>query len=271
LPKRRKAKKVSRKERKRIYKIVSAALILAGVFTALLLLLNVPVITICCTGLDISVTQYRNLSVTLYRVEFHPESQYLKSNISYVCIEAIVGNKSRSLAIVPFKPGKTINLSSSVTYDVTNQTLPITLFIRDNVSRVKYPLALISSPRKAYLPLTTYFYRAIFEAHIINYGALITLTTEAPVLLHVKLYHTENITSCKIIGPLIGSNKVYINESFNYIKVEPLVVRGFLYFRVLNGTAVLYPSDNSAFFAVLCAALIATGLIILAYGRMRRK
>ena len=270
MPKRRKTKKVPRKQ-KRTYEIVSAALILAGVFAAIILLLNVPIVTTSCTGLDVSITQYRNLSVTLYRVGFHPESQYIKSNISYVRIEAIVGGESRSLATVPFKPGRTINLNSSVTYNVTDQTLPIALFVRDNVSHIKYPLALISSPKRAYLPLTTYLYRAIFEVHIVNYGALITLTAEAPVLLHVKLYHAGNVSSSKMIGPLIGSNKIYINESFNYIKVEPLVVRGFLYFRVLNGTAVLYPSDNTAFFAVLCTSLIATGLIILAYGRLKRK
>ena len=156
-------------------------------------------------------------------------------------------------------------------FNVTNSSLPISVFIRDNVSHIKYPVALVSSPKRAYIPLSTYLYEAVLEAHISNYGAVISVRTSEPVLLQVKLHYTENLSSTKVVGPLSDKDKIYINESFMYIEVEPLIVKGLLYFRVSDEIAELYPTDNLGLFAVLIAVPVTLGIAILRFKKFSNR
>ncbi len=269
MPKRKRVKKVAAKRKKRI-KSVAAALVAAGAVVAVITLLNLPLVSISCSELSVDVTYHRNLTASLIKLKFNPEASLLRTNITHVSIEAIVLNQTKELAVIPLKPGEVFKIGTTVTYNITDQVLPTTLFIRDNVTGVKYPVALISSPKKAYFPLSTYLYVALLEAHIVNYEALIKVSTKSPIILHIKINYTENNVTREVVGPITGTKELRIGGSFEYLKVTPFMAVGPLVLEVQGSTATLYPIDNVQFFTALSVTFIAVGLALLYTGGGRR-
>lgn len=262
MPKHKRIKNIRARHKKRASS-VATTLIAIGVIVAIITVLNLPLISISYNELSVDVTYRRSLSVTLINLKFNPEASLLRTNATHVSIEAVVLDQAKKLVVIPLKPGEDFKIGSTVSYNITNQVLPVTLFIRDNVTGFTYPVALISSTKKAYLPLSTYLYVALLEAHIVNNEALIRVSTESPIILHVEVNYTEENVSKRVVGPITGTKELHIGGTFEHLKVSPFIVMGPLVLKIQDNTAILYPNDNTQIFIALSATFIVVGLVLL--------
>ena len=254
----------TRKVEKKNIKILSRVLITISLLIVLVMVVNVPLLIIPL-GEEYGSINYEikyDLIITLTWFRYREEAKYLSDNISAISINTIIDNTSKTIAVIPFKPGKTFTIGRSISYSLTTHELPVKLFIEENLSKIRFPLAVISSYRKVLLPLSTYYFESMFEAYMIAHEALINISSSKPLFLKLVLHKLDrNVT--RVLGPFMGNNvSVKLNETFLYMNLEPYVVMYGLVFKVVENSAVLYPLDNLTSFLVLAAIPLLILLII---------
>jgi len=253
-----------KKVKKKHIRILSRVLITVSLLIILIMIINVPLLTLPlsegCGSISYEIKY--DLIITLTWFRYREEAKYLGNSISAISISTIVNNISKTIAVIPFKPGKTFTIGRSVSYSVTAHKLPVKLFIEENLSKIKFPLAVISSYKKVLLPLSTYYFESMFEAYMVAREALINISSSRPLLLKLIL-HKLNKNETKVLGPFIGSNiSIRLNETFLYMNLEPYIVMYGLVFKVVGNSAVLYPLDNLALFLVLAVIPLLILLVI---------
>ena len=253
-----------RKVKRERIKILSRVLITISLLIALVIIVNVPLLIIPL-GEEYGSINYEikyDLIITLTWFRYREEAKYLGGNISAISISTIIDNTSKTIAVIPFKPGKTFTIGHSVSYRLTTHELPVKLFIEENLSKIRFPLAVISSYKKVLLPLSTYYFESMFEAYMIAHEASINISSSKPLLLKLVLHKLDR-NETRVLGPFMGSNVfVKLNETFLYMDLEPYVVMYGLVFKVVENSAVLYPLDNLALFSMLAVTPMFVYLII---------
>ncbi len=253
-----------KKVKKKHVKILSRVLITISLLIILIMIVNVPLLTLPLSdgygSIDYEIRY--DIIITLIWFRYREEAKYLGNKISAISISTIIDNMSKTIAVIPFRPGKTFTIGRSVSYSVTSHELPVKLFIKENLSKIKFPLAVISSHRKVLLPLGTYYFESLFEARMIAHEALINISSSKPLLLKLLL-HKPDRNETKILGPFVGSNvSIRLNETFLYMDLKPYVIIHGLVFKVVKNSAVLYPLDNLTLFSVLAVIPLLVLLII---------
>ncbi len=233
--------------------------VLIGLILLIIAVTNIPLLTLSLGHVSISLSVKRNLTIILLWISYTEESKYLRYNITHVDFNIIIDSYTLHLITLPFKPGKYFSLNKTVSVNVTKEGIPLRLFLIDNVSKVKYPIAIVSSYREAYIPFTTYLYEGLLMTSLICYNAKIHVDTTEPLMLKVVLRGDTNKT--KSFGPLMNKATIMINETFGGIVLRSYIIKGPFLLRLSGDSAKLYPEDNLAIFLTLSLLLILTPLI----------
>jgi len=259
-----KRKRNLRKSKRELLKTLSRIFVITSILIMFITIFNIPILTIPLNH-EHSKIKYEikyDLVVTLTWFRYLEEAKYIQSNVSAVSIDVMVNNKTKTIAIIPFKPGKIFTLGYSISYTITTHELPVKLFVRENLSKVRFPLAVISSYRKVFLPLSTYYFEAMFEAYMVAREVLMNVSSSKPLLIKLVL-HKLATNATKILGPFVGDNiSVRVNETFLYMDIGPYLVIYGLLFRVSDNSALLYPLDNLVLFIPIIVILLTASIII---------
>ncbi len=237
---------------------LSVVFIVVGVLILLITSMNMPVARLEVHAPKIIIHEHRKVVLTIPWLYFYPEVKYLAKNASVMRMDLILHGHSMKTLYIPLGAGKLLTLGSSISFEY-NITGPTRLYVRDNLTNIKYLLAVISpkTPR-AYIPLRTCAYRGVIEVQVLSYGARIDLVSEERLVLRILIMRND-LSKMVIWRPMFRVSSMYINETYTSLVVVPFLLIGPLHLRVEDGCAKLYPQDNLILFIAISLALILAG------------